>query len=118
MPRSTKKVRAKKTQDKKVQDKTTALIFAALKEAFPDLPDDPNQVVYRYNEASVRVRVVSAKFVGKTSAERYAMVGAAYEPLPPDATDDVTIQLTLTPRESKQSFQLVSQEFDEPDSHQ
>lgn len=106
--------RATKFQNKKVQDKKTRLIFAALKKAFPDLPDDPGQVVYRYKQVSVRVRVVSSQFVGKTSAERGAMVAAAYESLPPDATDDVTMELTLTPREAKQSFQRLSQEFDDP----
>lgn len=104
----------KKSQAEKVQDQTTAQIFAALKKEFPDLPDDPSQVVYRYNPVSVRVRVISSRFVGKTSAERGAMVAAAYEPLPPDATDDITMELTLTPREAKQSYQRLSQEFDDP----
>ena len=109
-----------KTRDKpktavKAQDRTTARIYSALKDYFPDIPVDPTAVVYRYNPVCIRVRVVSSKFVGKTSDERDAMIQAAYEPLPPDATDDVTMELALTPRESKQSFQLVSREFDEID---
>jgi len=99
---------------KKVQDKTTRAIYAALKTAFPEVPDDPGQVVYRYNPVAVRVRVISPKFVGKTSAEREAMVAAAFESLPPDATEDITLQLMFTPREAKQRHQLLSREFDDP----
>ena len=111
------KTRVKPKNAVKAQDRITARIYSALKDYFPDIPDDPISVVYRYNPVCIRVRVVSSKFVGKSSAEREAMIQAAYEPLPPDATDDVTMELALTPRESKQSFQIVSREFDEPDLH-
>ena len=113
MPRATKI-----TESKKKQDATTKRIFQALKTAFPEIPEEQSQVVYRYNAVAIRVRVVSSKFVGKTGAEREAMVNAAYESLLPDATDDITMQITLTPREAKQSFQVVSHEFDEPDKYQ
>ena len=66
---------------KKIQDDTTAQIFDALKKAFPELSDDPKKVVYRYNSVAVRVRVISPKFRGKSTAEREAMVNSAFDTL-------------------------------------
>lgn len=45
---------AKNGSAKKIQDAATRQIFAALKAAFPNLPDDPRQVVYRYNPVAIR----------------------------------------------------------------
>jgi stress-induced morphogen len=99
---------------KKVQDKTTRQIFSALKKAFPNLPEESERVVYRYNPAAIRIRIISPRFVGKTTDERDALVNAAFESLPPDATDDVTMLIMLTPREAKKSHQMLSREFDDP----
>lgn len=98
---------------KKQQDKTTARLYAALKQAFPEVPDDPEQVVYRYNPVSIRVRVVSPKFRGKSDSEREAMVNAAIESLPPEATEDITMLFMLTPQEAKRPT-LLQLEFDDP----
>jgi len=111
------KLKSSRRKSVKRQDRTTFRIHQALKAAFPDLPDEPEKVVYRYNPVSIRVRVVTSKFVGKTEAERDAMVGAAFEPLPPDETEDISFQLMLTPRESKQSARIMYREFDEPDTY-
>lgn len=98
---------------KKEQNDTTRQIYAALKKAFPGLPDNPERVVYQYNPVSVRVRVVSPKFSGKSLAEREEMVNEAFRSLPPEATEDITMLLTLTPDEAKQP-KLLYHEFDDP----
>jgi stress-induced morphogen len=98
---------------KKLQDETTARLFAALKKAFPGLPDDPEQVVYRYNPIAVRVRVVSPKFQGKSTAEREEMVNKAFKSLPDEATEDITMLFMLTPEEAEKPT-LLHREFDDP----
>ena len=99
---------------KKVQDRITRQIFGALRQAFPDIPSEQAKVIYRYNPVAIRVKIVSSQFVGKTTAEREAMVNAAFESLPPDSTEDISMQFMLTPREAKQTFRMLSQEFDDP----
>jgi stress-induced morphogen len=98
---------------KKVQDETTTRIFAALKKAFPELPDDPEKVVYRYNPVAIRVRIVSPKFKGKSTAEREEMVNKAFKSLPDELTEDITMQFMLTPDEAKKPT-LLDREFDDP----
>src|SRR5438046_4875754 len=91
---------------KKIQDETTGQIFAALKKAFPDLPDDPEKVVYRYNPVAIRVRIVSPKFRGKSTAEREEIMRKALKSLPDEATEDITMLFMLTPGESKKPTML------------
>ncbi len=98
---------------KKVQDETTAQIFSALKKAFPELPDEPEKVVYRYNPVAVRVRVISPKFRGKSTAEREEIVNEAFQSLPDEITGDITMQFMLTPAEAKKPT-LIYHEFDDP----
>ena len=98
---------------KKIQDETTATIYAALKQAFPELPDEPERVIYRYNSVSVRVRIVSQKFRGKSMAEREEMVNEALGSVPPEMTDDISILFMLTPGEAKKPQKLLI-EFDNP----
>ena len=108
---------SKKVKDKKIQDESTARIYSALKSAFPDLPDVPKQVVYRYNPVAVRVRVISPRFTGKSMAEREEMVNVALDSVPPEISEDITMQITLSPREAKRP-DFVFLEFDEPDKYQ
>lgn len=97
----------------KGQDKTTGAVYAALKKAFPELPDQPEAVVYRYNPVAVRVRVVSPRFGGKSTAEREAVVNDVLASLPSVTTDDITMLLLLTPAEAKRP-NLLHLEFDDP----
>ena len=102
---------------KKVQDESTAQLFAALKRAFSDLPDEPDLVVYRYNPVAIRVRIISPKFRGKSMAEREEMVNKAFKSLPPEVIEDITMQFMLTPEEARRPT-LLLREFDDPvDSH-
>ena len=98
----------------KVQDDATGRIYAALKAAFPELPDDPCRVVYKYNPVAIRVRVISPKFRGKSMAERDAMVGEALAAVPSQVTKDITMLFPLTPGEAKRPPWLVYREFDNP----
>jgi|GEM_PF-2022269 len=106
----------RKRPTRKRQDAGTAKVFAALRVAFPDLPEDPAKVVYRYNPVAIRVRVVSPRFVGKSLAEREEMVLAALDEVPESVADDITMILMLTPREAKRP-DVMSNEFDEPDQN-
>lgn len=99
--------------NKKTQDEATAAIYTALRRAFPELPTTPEQVVYRYNPVALRVRVVTDRFAGKSTAERDEMVSQALKGVPPEVTEDITIQLMLTPDETGQ-LSLVQREFDHP----
>ena|SRR5437660_1360078 len=109
--------RALKVRNKKIQDETTAQLFAALKKAFPSLPDDPVQVVYRYNPVAIRVRIISPRFSGKSMAEREEMVNEALDSVPAEITEDITMQIMLSPREAKRP-DMVFREFDYPDQYQ
>jgi len=96
-----------------VQTKTTRRIYAALKGAFPELPDEPERVVYQYIPGAIRVRIVSSQFRGKSMAEREEMVNVAFDALPPEVTENITMQFMLTPYEAKRPTGL-DREFDDP----
>ena len=112
MPRASKKV-----EGEKIQDESTAQIYSALKSAFPNLPDDPEQVVYRYNPVAIRVRVISPRFTGKSMAEREEIVSVALDSVPSEISEDITMQIMLSPREAKRP-NFVFLEFDDPDTYQ
>jgi stress-induced morphogen len=67
---------------------------------------------YRYNSASVRVRVLDPDFAGKTIPEREDMVWAILDSLPERVRAEITVLLLLTPEERETS--LLSAEFDAP----
>jgi hypothetical protein len=79
-------------------------------------PDYPGTEAYRFNSASIRMRVVDPRFEGKSIAEREAMVMPLFRQLPKRTRDDVLVLLTLAPSELK-SFNnqtLMNQEFEQP----
>ena len=67
---------------------------------------------YRYNLASVRVRVVDDKFLGKSKPERHTMVWDVLRGLSRADQRDISILLPLTPDEVQDS--LMNQEFEAP----
>ena len=90
----------------------TRRIEALLREHFPGYcPDHPPEA-YRYNSASIRVRLVDKAFEGKSLVEREKMVIPVLESLPENTLADITILLLLTPAEMSNS--LMSLEFDQP----
>ncbi len=84
----------------------SASIEQALGRAFEDVSS------YRYNSASIRVRVIDERFRGKSPSEREALVAPLLEALPESIQDDITILLLLAPGELDRS--LANLEFEEP----
>jgi len=74
----------------------------------------PDAVIeaYRHNSVSVRIRILSSEFAGRSRAEREEEVWAALEKLPDETVSEVSLLLLLTPEEAKNSF--ASSEFDDP----
>jgi hypothetical protein len=79
--------------DNRKTDETQA-IERALREHFPDTE------AYRYNSASIRIRIIDDKFVGKTDSEREQMVDPILDCLPEDTQTDIMLLLTLTKDEA------------------
>ena len=101
---------------KKKQDTSTQAIYDRFLLRFPSLPNKVEQVVYRYNPAAVRVRIIDPVFAGKTFKERELMIQDVLDTLPPGVEDDITVLLLLTPREAKDPKEIMNIEFDAPNS--
>lgn len=90
----------------------TGKIEKWLKENFPDIhPDYPPQA-YRYNSASIRVRLVSDLFRGKGRGEREEMVLPLIRKLPTETRQDITLLVLLPPEELMKS--PLNTEFEHP----
>lgn len=102
---------------RKKQDKATRAIFKALKAAFPNLPDDIGQVVYRYNPVAIRLLVVDDRFTGLGTAARYKIVLDALRNLPEVTVKDISMAVMRTPEEMTDPAgrgDLVYLEFEDP----
>jgi len=77
------------------------------------LPTHPNArfQAYRYNSASVRVRVIDPHFKKESISQREAVVWSVLDKLPVEVRGDISMLLLLTPQESEKS--LLSLEFDD-----
>lgn len=84
----------------------TELIEKVLRKKFPKTD------AYRYNPASIRVRVVDKKFKGKSIPEREDRVLPLIRQLPEDIQADIMVLLMLTPDETAES--LMNLEFEKP----
>ena len=74
---------------------------------------------YRYNAASIRVRVIDARFEGLPAEERDAMVEPHLERLPERTQADIMNLFTFAPselQETPKTFRefLLNTEFDDP----
>jgi stress-induced morphogen len=76
----------------------------------------PRSDAYRYNSASIRVRVVDERFKGKSIEKRDAMVEPLLKQLPEKTQADIMNLLTLYPNEEKDSFKAyyANAEFEDP----
>ncbi len=77
----------------------------------------PNTDAYRFNSASIRVRVIDPRFEGKSTEDRDAMVEPLLDQLPEETQADIMNLLTLSPTEVLSEFSkesLVNAEFDDP----
>ncbi|HVS36651.1 MAG TPA: hypothetical protein VMS17_13910 [Gemmataceae bacterium] len=70
-----------------------------LNSAFPKHPPDYPPAAYRYNSASIRVRVVDKAFRGKSLVDRDEMVAPVLKQLPEETYSDIMILLLLAPEE-------------------
>jgi len=95
---------------KSMRTKESRLVEKVLRESFPQTD------AYRYNPASVRVRVIDSRFEGKTIEERDGMVEPLLKKLPKEIQADIMNLLTLTPSETTDSLrkQADNLEFEDP----
>jgi|SRR5579864_4341080 len=68
--------------------------------------------VYRYHSASIRVRVIDKKFLGRSIVERENEVLPLIRQLPEDIQAQITVPLLLAPSETSDSF--MNAEFEHP----
>ncbi len=96
------------------QTDETRLVVSALNRAGFDQVD-----AYRYNSASIRLRVIDPRFDGLPIAKRDAMVEPILEQLPERTQADIMTLLTIASAELKQTPKTFRQyslnvEFDDP----
>ncbi len=96
------------------QTDETRLVVDVLKRAGFDQVD-----AYRYNSASIRLRVIDPRFDGLSIEKRDAMVEPVLEQLPERTQADIMTLLTIAPAElqdTPRTFRqcLVNLEFDDP----
>lgn len=96
-------------ESEKIKTPETEEIEQLLNRTFPETE------VYRYNSASIRVRIVDERFKGKSASERDAMVEPHLARLPEDTQADITMLLLLAPDEIEEApHNLVNLEFEHP----
>jgi stress-induced morphogen len=101
------------TKTSKKKTKETAGIEKLLREHFPDWPPQYPPEVYRYNPASIRIRLVNDRFRDLDRIQREEMILPILEKnLPEETWWDITIVLLLTPEELEDSF--ANREFEKP----
>jgi len=89
----------------------TEMIERALKTKFP------NTDAYRFNSASIRVRIIDDSFEGMTESQRDAMVDPILDQLPEETQSDIMLVLTMTTKEAKSRlsrYSLLNLEFENP----
>ncbi len=76
----------------------------------------PDSDAYRFNSASIRVRVIDPRFEGKSNEERDAMVEPLLSQLPESIQADIMNLLTMSPGEVANSHrkQFANLEFEDP----
>jgi stress-induced morphogen len=102
-------------QSRRKVDKSASAIYRAIRTAFPDQREAIEDVVYRRDPYSIRVRVVSDRFEGKTTRERERLVFKALKDHQIDERDlfNITMLLMRTPQE-EQEIDLNDAEFFDP----
>jgi hypothetical protein len=76
----------------------------------------PNTDAYRYNPASIRIRIVDPRFKGKSIQKRDALVEPHLKTLPEATQSDIMNLLTLYPNETEESTRaaFANLEFEDP----
>ena len=70
--------------------------------------------IYRYNCASIRVRIVDPSFKKLSNTQRENLVWGYLNNLEKDARNEITMLLLITPEEKIDPFSFMNREFDEP----
>jgi stress-induced morphogen len=94
----------------KKKNRETKKIEEVIKPSFPNADVE----VYRYNSASIRVRMIDIQFRGKSKAERHDMVAPLLRNLPENTQADITVLLLLSPEELETSPMNVEFEYPSP----
>lgn len=102
--------KTKSSQWQKMRTDETRAVEKTLRGAFPQTD------AYRYNSASIRVRVIDSRFEGKSIEERDAMVEPLLEELPEKTQADIMNLITLYPNETTESLRalMINTEFEDP----
>jgi stress-induced morphogen len=76
----------------------------------------PDTEAYRYNSASIRVRIIDEAFAGKSDIEREQMVDPILDKLSEATQSHIMLLLTLTESETKDFGKdyLTNLEFENP----
>ncbi len=76
----------------------------------------PNSDAYRYNSASIRVRVIDSRFEGMPMEERDTLVEPLLGQLPTETQADIMNLILLSPVEVTTSRRksLINDEFEDP----
>ena len=90
----------------KLKTDETRLIEERLRSCFQ------NVEAYRYNPASIRVRIIDERFKHMSNPDRDDMVSPLLEELPQEIQDDITILLLLT--EEEKEYRMMNVEFENP----
>ena len=71
---------------------------------------------YRFNSASIRIRIIDPTFEGKKGSERQDLVFPVIDTLPKKTREDILLLLTLAPSEvgKVNRHALINLEFENP----
>src|SRR3954447_22730609 len=102
--------RKTKSRWEKMRTDETRLVEKILRKVFP------NTDAYRYNSASIRVRIIDPRFKGKSIEERDALVEPLLDQLPEATQADIMNLITLSPNETTNSLHasFANTEFEDP----
>jgi len=83
------------------------------------LKDFDQADAYRYNSASIRVRVIDSRFENMTREQRDALVEEQLDKLPPETQRDIVTLFTFAPSELTEVQKnlreiMLNTEFDDP----
>ena len=93
-------------------DRSVERILKTLVETYGAQHPSARIEAYRYNSASIRIRITDPDFKGRNRVEREGAVWPIIEGLPEDDREQIMVLLLITPKEKKTS--LMSLEFDKP----
>jgi hypothetical protein len=95
-------------QWKLMQTDETRGVETRLREHFDEVD------AYRYNSASIRVRVIDERFRGLTFEQRDDLVEPVLDELAPDTQAEIMTLVLLAPGEDSPSAQIMNLEFEHP----